>query len=385
MKKKICVVIGSRANYSSAKSICRAVKNHPDLELKVIVGASALLDRYGTVEKLIVEDGFNPDVRVFMLLEGETPLTTAKSTGLGLIELATALDNMKPDAVVTIGDRFETMSTALATSYLNLPLVHTMGGEVTGNIDETVRHAVTKLAHVHFPASNDAAERIRRMGEEDDRIHMVGCPRIDLVKDILAGPEPAGLKNIFRTDGVGADIDLNEPFILVSQHPVTYEYEAGEEQITQTLEAVSEIGLPSIVLWPNADAGSENVSRGIRKFREGKHGLRMHFFKNLTIDHYTWLMRKTVCLVGNSSSAIREGAFIGTPAVNIGNRQIGRERGSNVTDAKNTRADIIAAIRERMNNYSPRMEPVYGNGRAGEKIADILARKDIRIEKRMTY
>lgn len=385
MTKKICVVIGSRANYSSAKSICRAIKTHDDLELKVIVGASALLDRYGNVEDQIATDGFQTDARVFMLVEGETPLTMAKSTGLGLIELSTTLDNMKPDAVVTIGDRFETMSTALAASYLNIPLVHTMGGEVSGNIDETVRHAITKLSHLHFPASNDAAERIRRMGEEEHRIHMVGCPRIDLVAEILEGPEPEGLKEICRKDGVGRHVDPDKPFILVSQHPVTYEYEDGEQQIKTTLDAVAEIGLPTIVLWPNADAGSENVSRGIRKYRENNGELNMHFFKNLSIDHYTWLMRKTVCQVGNSSSAIREGAFIGTPSVNIGNRQVNRERGSNVIDAENNRESIVKAIQNRMNEYTPKMEPVYGTGRAAKQIADILARTDIQIEKRMTY
>ena len=184
--RKVCVVVGSRANYSSIKSAMRAVEEHPDLELQLVVGASALLDRYGSVVDLIERDGFEADERVFMLIEGETPATMAKSTGLGLLELPTAFERLKPDVVVTVGDRFETMATALAAAYMNIPLAHTMGGEVSGNIDESIRHAVTKFAHVHFPASQGAAERIVKMGEEPESVHLVGCPRMDLVAEVLA-------------------------------------------------------------------------------------------------------------------------------------------------------------------------------------------------------
>ncbi len=384
MKKKVCVVVGSRANYSSIKSVCRAIKAHPDLQLQLVVGASAVLDRYGAVETLIAEDGFAADARVFMLIEGETPVTMAKSTGVGLMELPTVFDTLRPDVVLTVGDRFETMATALAAAYLNIPLAHTMGGEITGNIDETLRHAITKLAHIHFPACEDAAERILRLGEEPRRVHVVGCPRIDLITEILDGPEPNDLRRIFA-EGVGGTFDLEEPFLLVSQHPVTYEYDDGEQQIRTTLEAVTEIGLPAIVLWPNADAGSENVARGIRKYREANRDLRMHFFKNLPIDHYVWLMRKTACLVGNSSSGIRDGAYLGTPAVNIGSRQDGRQRGQNVVDVPYDRDLIVQAVRERIGRSNGGMEPIYGDGRAGERIAEILVREPIDIQKRMTY
>src|SRR2546425_10016093 len=164
----------------------RAIEAHPELELQLVVGASALLVRCGTVLLLIETDGFEPDERVFMLIEGETPGTMAKSTGLGLLELPTAFERLEPDVVITVGDRFETMATALAATYMNIPLAHTMGGEVSGNIDESIRHAVTKFAHIHFPACTDAAERIIRMGEDPDSVHVVGCPRMDLVSEVLA-------------------------------------------------------------------------------------------------------------------------------------------------------------------------------------------------------
>ena len=382
--KKICVVIGSRANYSSIKSAMRAIQAHDELELQLIVGASAVLDRYGAVINLIESDGFVASARVHMLIEGETPATMAKSTGLGLMELPTLFEQMKPDVVLTVGDRFETMATTLAAAYMNIPVAHTMGGEVSGTIDESIRHAVTKFAHIHFPACEGARERIIRLGELPEHVHMVGCPRIDLVADILDAPE-ISLESALFDKGVGERLNFDQPFVLVSQHPVTTEYGAGEAQITMTLQAVRDLELPAIVLWPNADAGSDDIARGIRKWRERKLDRHMHFFKNLSIETYVRLMRKTACLVGNSSSGIREGAFIGTPVVNIGTRQNARDRGSNVTDVPYGRDEIKAAIARQVGHGPYAAEPIYGDGRAGQRIADILSTEMVDVQKCITY
>lgn len=382
--KKICVVIGSRANYSSIKSAIRAIQAHDELELQLIVGASAVLDRYGAVINLIESDGFVASARVHMLIEGETPATMAKSTGLGLMELPTLFEQMKPDVVLTVGDRFETMATTLAAAYMNIPVAHTMGGEVSGTIDESIRHAVTKFAHIHFPACEGARERIIRLGELPEHVHMVGCPRIDLVADILDAPE-ISLESALFDKGVGERLNFDQPFVLVSQHPVTTEYGAGEAQITMTLQAVRDLELPAIVLWPNADAGSDDIARGIRKWRERKLDRHMHFFKNLSIETYVRLMRKTACLVGNSSSGIREGAFIGTPVVNIGTRQNARDRGRNVLDVPYGRDEIKAAIARQVGHGPYTMEPIYGDGRAGQRIADILSTEVVDVQKCITY
>jgi UDP-hydrolysing UDP-N-acetyl-D-glucosamine 2-epimerase len=383
--RKVCVVVGSRANYSSIKSAMRAIEEHPELRLQLVVGASALLDRYGTVLDVIERDGFEPDERVFMLIEGETPSTMAKSTGLGLLELPTTFERLEPDVVITVGDRFETMATALAATYMNIPLAHTMGGEVSGNIDESIRHAVTKFAHIHFPACSDAAERIIRLGEDPESVHVVGCPRMDLVAEVLAEPvRQDGLSDLFRF-GVGGTFELDQRFLLVSQHPVTTEYGDGERQISETLKAVQQLGLPAVVLWPNADAGSEHIARGIRKFREHEDDSKLHFFKNLPSNDYIKLMRKTAALVGNSSSAIREGSFIGTPAVNVGPRQEGRQRGSNVVDVDYDRGEIADAVAQQVEHGPYEREPIYGDGSAGRRIADILAGAPFSIHKRITY
>jgi UDP-hydrolysing UDP-N-acetyl-D-glucosamine 2-epimerase len=275
------------------------------------------------------------------------------------------------------------MATALAATYMNIPLAHTMGGEVSGNIDESIRHAVTKFANLHFPASEDAAERIVRLGEDPATVHVVGCPRMDLVAEVLA-QRADGLSGIFG-EGVGGSFDLGQPFLLVSQHPVTTEYGDGERQITETLAAVRDVGLPAIVLWPNADAGAEDVARGIRKFREREDDSRLHFFKNLPTDDYVRLMKRTACIVGNSSSAIREGSFIGTPAVDIGLRQAGRQRGSNVLAVGHDRADVAAAIEQQVEHGPYDSEPIYGDGHAGERIADVLSRVKVTVQKRIAY
>lgn len=381
--RRICVVVGSRANYSSIKSAMKEIQNHPNLELQLVLGASALLDRYGEVATMIEEDGFEPVAKVFMLLEGETPITMAKSTGIGLMELPSVFERIKPDIVLTVGDRFETMATALAAAYMNLPIAHTMGGEVSGTIDESIRHAVTKFAHIHFPASQQARDRIIKLGEREEDVYLVGCPRIDLVEETLKINSEGWGKSI--VNGVGEEVDINKPFILVSQHPVTTEYGEGENQINTTLEAVRKTNLPAIVLWPNADAGSDDIARGIRKWREKKLDKNMHFYKNLPAENYVHLMKNTACLVGNSSSGIREGAFIGTPVVNIGTRQDLRERGKNVIDVPYDMDQISKALEKQITQKNYGTDPIYGDGTAGTLIADILSRCTWDIQKRITY
>lgn len=376
-------MVGSRANYSSIKSAMRAIKGHPGLVLQLVVGASALLDRYGSVVDIIQRDGFEPAARLFMLIEGETPTTMAKSTGLGLLELPTIFERLGPDVVLTVGDRFETMATTLAAAYMNIPIAHTMGGEVSGNIDENIRHAVTKFANIHFPACEDARERIIKLGERPEAVHMVGCPRIDIVAEILR--EDVDVTRQVFGEGVGAAFDLKKNFLLVSQHPVTGEFGRGEEQISATLGAALDTGLPAIVLWPNADAGSEDVARGIRKFRERHSSAPFHYVKNLPPEVYVPLMARTSCLIGNSSSAIREGAFIGTPAVNVGTRQTARQRGGNVVDVDYNAKAIRDAVADRLRSGRFPSEPIYGDGKAGPRIADVLSSEKLSIEKVITY
>jgi UDP-hydrolysing UDP-N-acetyl-D-glucosamine 2-epimerase len=382
LKRKICVVVNSRANYGRIKSVMRAVQKHPQLELQLIVGASALLYRFGNVADLIRADGFTPSSTVYTIVEGETPTTMAKSTGLAIMELATQFENMKPDIALTVADRFETMATAIAASYMNIPLAHTQGGEVTGNIDESVRHAVTKLSHLHFPATAQAADYLVRMGEEPATVHYTGCPAIDLV----AGLDLTLPPDIFtRYKGVGADLDPTKPYLVVLQHPVTSEYGSGFEQINQTLQAVESIGMQTAWLWPNVDAGSDDISKGLRMYREEKSPDWLHMYRNFGVEDYARLINSAQCLVGNSSSALREGAYLGVPAVNIGNRQQGREHGANVVHIANDADAIASAITSQIAKGRHSSSELFGDGTAGGKIADVLATAEVTIQKRLAY
>jgi len=382
-KRKICVIVNSRANYGRIRSVLRAVKNHPDLDLQLIVGASALLSRFGNVKNLISKDGFEPDATVYSIVEGENPTTMAKSTGMAIMELATLFENMKPDVVLTVADRFETMATAVAASYMNICLAHTQGGEVTGSIDESVRHAVTRLAHIHFPATKLAEDYLLRMGEDPATVYMTGCPAIDEIAELDVSCDPTLFD---RYGGVGSNLDREAPYLVVLQHPVTTEYGSGLNQIRLTLEAIKELKIQTVWLWPNVDAGSDDVSKGLRAFREKEDPGFIHFYKNFAIEDYARLINNCVCLLGNSSSGIREGSFLGVPVVNIGTRQQGRERAENVIDVDYDSHAIVEAVKRQVEHGKYESIAIYGDGKAGGRIAQRLAEVDVKnIQKRLSY
>jgi GDP/UDP-N,N'-diacetylbacillosamine 2-epimerase (hydrolysing) len=381
-KKKICVVIGSRANYGRIKTVMSAVRDHPDLELQLIVGASALLWRYGQAIDVIERDGFTAAAKVYSIVEGENPTTMAKSTGLGIIELTTQFEALKPDVVVTVADRFETLATAVAAAYMNIALAHTQGGEVTGSIDESVRHAVTKLAHIHFAATKLARQNVIRMGERAKSVFVTGCPSLDPLVGLKRGL-PADF--FMQHGGSGAAIDATKPYLVVLQHPVTTEWEHGLDQIEETLAAVEAVAMPTVWLWPNVDAGSDAIAKGLRLFVARRPDFPIRLFRNFAVEDYARVIASCACLVGNSSSAIREGAFLGVPAVNIGTRQQHRERGHNIVDVGYARKAIQAAIRRQVRHGPFKPDRLYGDGQAGQRIADLLATQAIELQKVLAY
>lgn len=388
--RKVLVFTGSRANYSSTRTIMRAVVEHPGLELQTVVGGAALLDRYGNIEKLMAADGFAIDAKFHMIVEGETPVTMAKTTGLGLIDLSMIFDNLKPDVVVVVGDRFDVLAPTIAAAYMNIPIAHTMGGEVSGTIDESVRHAITKFAHIHLPANEDARERIIKMGERPETVFNVGCPRMDLVREKLGELKhtPIDQNTFFTTyKGVGGKFGVQlDRFLLVSQHPVTTEFGKNRETVEEILYALRELAMPTIMLWPNADAGSDEISKGIRSFREKHQPQWLHLFTNLPFEVYLHLMSLTACLIGNSSSAVREGSYIGTPAVDVGNRQHRRLKGANLIEVPSDRTAIIKAIRQQLANGRYPGEALYGDGTAGRRIAEILSTIEVpNVQKVISY
>jgi UDP-hydrolysing UDP-N-acetyl-D-glucosamine 2-epimerase len=383
-KRKICVVVTARPSYARVKTALQAIKDHPDLELQLVLAGSSLLDRYGNAVKIIEKDGFEVTEKIYNILEGETPTGMAKTTGLAIMELATAFQNLKPDIVVTIADRFETIATSIAASYQNIPLAHIQGGEVTGNIDEKVRHANTKLADIHLVASEDAKQRVIKMGEEPQSVVNTGCPSMDLAREVLENPE-FDFDPLIKYGGVGDEISWRDGYLVVMQHPVTTEFTSAREHISATLKTIHELDIPTFWFWPNVDAGSDGTSKGIRVFREKYKSSHIHFFKNMEPQDFLRLIKNSKCLIGNSSVGIRESAFLGIPVVNIGTRQHGRQRAKSVIDCGYNKDEIKDAIQKHIDNGHYESEFLYGDGYSGEKIADTLANCELKFHKTITY
>ena len=380
--RKVCVVVTNRASYARIKYLMKAVQESQTLELQVVVGASALLYKYGRVIDVIRGDGFEPTVGIHYLVEGENLITQAKSAGMGIIELSTAFDSLKPDVVVTVADRSETIATAIAASYLNIPLAHVQGGEVSGSIDDCVRHAVTKLAHLHYPSTQKSAERILRMGEEPWRVTVTGCPSIDLLANTDLVLPPA---EYFHDTGTGSPFDPAEPYLVILQHPVTTSFGEGAMQMVETLHGVKHVPLQGMVLWPNPDAGSDDVAKAIREFQNENSDLPLSYHINFRPEVFASIIGHAKCLVGNSSSFIREGAFLGTPAVIVGDRQEGREHGRNLVHAGYSRRDIREKVLAQVRHGPYESEHIFGDGTAGRRIAAHLEVADLKIRKRCTY
>ncbi len=384
--RRICAVITARPSYSRIKTALVEMAKHPQIDLKIIVGASGLLEKYGRIVDVIRADGLNVDAEVLMVLDGDGPATAAKTTGIGILEMSSAFSIIKPDAIITIADRFETMATAIAASYMNIPLIHVQGGEITGSIDEKVRHSITKLADIHVTASQQARQRVINLGEQPDRVFCTGCPSIDLVRDVIEKVDDEDLSGQLLAEirkGVGADIDLRTPFIVAMQHPVTYEWSDSGQQIEQTLAAIHDIGINCFMFWPNVDSGSQILSKSIRTFRENNDLKNFRFFKNLPPRLFIHMLNLSSCLVGNSSAGIREASFLGLPVINIGSRQLGRDRGANVVDVDYNASEIGQAIRRAVAISKWPRDTIYGDGRAGARIANLLADVPLTSEKRL--
>ena len=387
LKKKICIVIHSRANYGSIKSVLENIKKSKKLSLQIIVGGSALLDRFGSVVDIIRKDKFKIDKHINFLIEGNSPLIMTKSTGLAIIEISNCFAELKPDIVLTVGDRYETISTAIAATYMNIPLAHTMGGEISGTIDESVRHAVTKFSNIHFTATNISKKNVIKLGEDPKYVYNVGCPRIDTVKEVLNTKiENKNLNKLINSIGVGNNIDVNKPFVMIMYYPVTSEYGKGETQVINLLNAVNKFDIQKIFFWPNSDAGYEDISRGIRKWREKNKDYKTKFIKNLEQKYFYHFLKKTKCLLGNSSSGLREGCYIGVKNICIGTRQNGREIGKNTIMIKSDYKSIYNSLKNVLDSKKKfKKDYRYGKGNSGKKIVNILEKIEISSQKKLNF
>ena len=340
-----------------------------------------VLERFHQPVEIVRRDGFTVNGEVYLELEGSTPATMAKSVGFGTVEFASEFQRLRPDVVLLIGDRYEALSAAIAAAYMNICIAHIQGGEVSGSIDESARHAISKFAHFHFPSTLRSADYLVRMGENPSTILAVGCPSSDIAREVGRTIS----SDMINCMGSGSLIDVSRDFQLVVFHPTTTEYGGERRQMSELLEALDAIGHQTILLWPNIDAGSDHISKAIRAFRELRSPDWLRILTNLDPETYLNLLAKTSCAIGNSSSFVRDASYFGTPVVLVGHRQEGREITTNVMPVPIRTTQITAAIRAQLahGRYPP--STLYGDGSVSERVVESLARLTPYVQKRLHY
>ena len=373
--RTVAFVIVNRANYGRIRSLLLKLKKNKFFKIKIILASSTLLSKFGKIDKILEKDGLKVDYKIYNHVSGENNQTMAKSVGLLTIEISSILSRLKPDIVFNVADRYEILATAIAASYLNIFLVHLQGGERTGSIDENVRHSVTKLSNLHLPATNSSKNRIIQMGENSKYVFNVGCPSIDEIKKVNF-KKKISLKKYNL--GVGPVVDLKKPYVVVLVHPVTTNLEESPKIVKFLLKSIKKINCQCIWIWPNIDAGSDKISNIIRSFREKDNNqTKINFYMNFETEDYLNLIKNSKCLIGNSSSGIREASYLKVPSVNIGSRQIFRDRGDNVIDANVKFNEIFNSIRKQMKKKIHKNCYLYGKGDSSDKIIKILKSVDL--------
>lgn len=380
-RRKVCVVLVDRANYGRLKPIMEAISECPRLQMQTLCAGTMVLERFDQPVQVVRRDGFTVDGEVYLELEGSTPATMAKSVGFGIVEFASEFQRLKPDVVVIIGDRYEALSAAVAAAYMNLTIVHLQGGEVSGSIDESARHAITKFAHFHVPATQQAKDYLIRMGERPDTILDVGCPSGDLARTLDRRLDPS----VISARGHGAIIDVSKPFLLVVFHPTTTEFGGERAQMEALLEALKELKIPTVLLWPNIDAGSDHISKAIRAFRNQNDVSWLRTLTNLTPENYQKVLANAACAVGNSSSFVRDAGFFGTPVVLVGGRQRFRECDQNVTQVAPESSIIAAAVRRQLTVGRYPAGRLYGDGHLARRFVGHLESLKPYVQKHLAY
>lgn len=383
-KRKVCFVITSTIHYSRNFLVLDELKKKKNVELHIVLGGVALSHKYSSrsfnVKKILEKDKFENIHEIHFNLDGDDPLAKAKSVGLGVIEFSSIFNNIRPDLVVLRGDRFEILSAAIAASHMNIPIAHIEGGDVTGTLDESVRHSITKLSHIHFATNKPAYKRVIRMGEDPKYVYDFGSPDIEIVKKISQGGFE--LKSIdFSQLGSGADFDPSKDYLIVMYHPVNSEIHKIPKYVKSILEAVHELGMQVIWFWPNFDAGAEMISHELRFFKERSENLKIRFLRYLPPKQFLALLSNTKCLVGNSSSGIKECSYLGIPVVNIGSRQKNRLRAKNVFDCSHEKKEIVKAIKKQIKKGKYPVSEIYFSNDTSREIAQILASVELYCQK----
>jgi len=372
-KLKLCVVTGSRSEYGLLYPLMKLIKADDDIDMQVVVTGMHLSPEFGLTYREVEKDGFAIDEKVEMLLSGDTDVAIAKSTGLGLIGLTDALHRLQPHWVVLLGDRFETFAAAIAAHIMKIPIIHIHGGEVTiGATDDAFRHAITKMAYLHFTSAEAYRKRVIQLGEDPKRVFNVGAIGLDNVKQLQL------LSRAELEQQLGFE-NINEA-VLVTFHPATMEKKSPEQQVKDLINALDTEQLRVVFTLPNADANSRIIIKLITEFAE-KRPERVKAFTSLGQLRYLSLLQYVKAVVGNSSSGIIEAPSFGIPTVNIGIRQEGRIRAESVIDAKASVKEIRSALdkafSESFRKMCRKVKNPYGKGNAATQILNAIKRVNL--------
>jgi UDP-hydrolysing UDP-N-acetyl-D-glucosamine 2-epimerase len=378
--RKVSFPITSRAYYGRSQMLITKLHAHPGIDLKLMLGGAILLDKYSRhIADDIAAGGFDIEASLFNVIEGGNHVAMAKTACLTALEFTNSLYTAAPDVVVICGDRFEQLAIAMAAAYLNLTIAHIEGGDVTGSIDESVRHAITKLAHWHFVTNDDARRRVLAMGEDPAFVFNTGSLDVELAAHVSTTITSEHVNAL----GVGHDIDIEQPFLMVVQHPVTTEAD-NRAHLETTLKVVASFELPTIWFWPNPDAGTGEMADSLRHMREKHPELTAHmrFITNVPANDFIALLAHAACLVGNSSAGIKECSYLGTPVVNIGARQQGRLSAEHVTHVGYDATEIGAAIATQLAHGRYQPSHIYFKDGASQTITDLIANTPLYTQKR---
>jgi UDP-hydrolysing UDP-N-acetyl-D-glucosamine 2-epimerase len=379
-KRRICFPITSRAYYGRSQLLIRKLHTHPDVELELMLGGSILLDKYSRhIADEIEAGGFTITASLFNVIEGGNHVAMAKTACLTALEFTNGLHTLDPDVVIICGDRFEQLAIAMAAAYLNKTIAHIEGGDLSGSIDESVRHAITKLSHIHFVTNADAYRRVLVMGEDPKYVFQTGSLDVELASRV----DTRITNDMLDGYGVGHQVDVTRPFLTVIQHPVTTEAD-NRRHLETTFRAVAALEVPVIWFWPNPDAGTGEMVETLRHFREHHEVAteRMRFITNMPADQFISLLKLTACVVGNSSAGIKECSFLGTPVVNVGVRQLGRLNAENVVHVGYDAEEIRNAVRVQVRHGRYGTSEIYYRPEASQAIVDVLASVELYTQKR---
>lgn len=377
-RRRVLAVSGIRSEYDILSSVFRAISARSDLELQVFVCGAHLAEAAGRTIAEIRADGFPIADECLSLLSADDPLARVKGLGVQLMGLTQTVARLRPDWLLVLGDREESIATALVGAYADVAVAHLCGGDLAiGNVDDQVRHAVTKLAHLHLVTNTESAERVRRLGEQPFRVHDVGNPGLDRLLD-----EPAmGAAEL--SAALGIELRPGAPVLVVLQHVITSEHAEGYAQMRATCDALRSLAMPAVVIHPNTDAGSDGIRRAIAELA-GVPGIAVA--RNLPRRTFVNLLRRASCMLGNSSAGILEAPTLKLPVVNVGNRQRGRLHAGNVQFVAHDAAAIAAAVHRAVTDQAYRAAIAaggtpYGDGRSGPRVAKLLA--EIPLDRRL--